>query len=69
MLGGAIGVSLCGIVLDWRLTVHGDSLTRLTSSPERLAAFDEVFMLLAALCSLALLAAWRLRDAPVPAQP
>jgi predicted MFS family arabinose efflux permease len=69
MLGGAIGVSLCGIVLEWRLTVHGDSLTRLASSPERLAAFDEVFAMLAALCSLALLAAWRLRDAPAPAQP
>ena len=26
MLGGAAGVSLCGIVLEWRLGVHGDSL-------------------------------------------
>ena len=26
MLGGAIGVSLCGIVLEWRLAAHGDSL-------------------------------------------
>jgi EmrB/QacA subfamily drug resistance transporter len=69
MLGGSIGVSLCGIVLEWRLTVHGDSLTRLASSPERLAAFDEVFALLAALCSLALLAAWRLRDTPTLSQP
>ena len=64
MLGGAIGVSLCGIVLEWRLAAHGDSLTQAASSPARLAAFNESFMLLAALCALALVAAWRMRDAP-----
>ena len=37
MLGGAIGVSLCGIVLEWRLAVHGDSLTNPVSSPARRA--------------------------------
>ena len=63
MLGGSIGVSLCGIVLEWRLAAHGDVLTRTASSPERLAAFNEVFLMLATLCALALLAAWRLRDA------
>jgi predicted glutamine amidotransferase len=26
MLGGAAGVSLCAIVLEWRIAVHGDSL-------------------------------------------
>ena len=26
MLGGAAGVSLCGIVLEWRIAAHGDSL-------------------------------------------
>jgi hypothetical protein len=26
MLGGAAGVSLCAIVLEWRLAAHGDSL-------------------------------------------
>ncbi|MFI5447922.1 DHA2 family efflux MFS transporter permease subunit [Polaromonas sp. UC242_47] len=61
MLGGAIGVSLCGIVLEWRLTAHGDSLSQSATSPARLAAFNESFMLLAALCTLALLAAWGLR--------
>jgi hypothetical protein len=30
----------------------------------RLAAFNESFMLLAALCALALVAAWRMRDTP-----
>jgi EmrB/QacA subfamily drug resistance transporter len=67
MLGGAIGVSLCGIALEWRLEAHGDSLTRVASSPDRLAAFNEVFFMLAALCMLAMVAAWRLR--PDPADP
>ena len=61
MLGGAIGVSLCGIVLEWRLSVHGDSLTQAATSPARLAAFNEAFLMLAALCALALVAAWRIR--------
>ena len=61
MLGGAAGVSLCGIVLEWRLAAHGDSLAKLDSSAARLAAFNECFFMLAALCVLALLAAWQLR--------
>ena len=64
MLGGSVGVSLCGIVLEWRLDVHGDNLSKPQSSPARLAAFDESFLLLATLCALALLAAWRLRAQP-----
>jgi len=64
MLGGSAGVSLCGIVLEWRLAVHGDDLSRVTSSPARLAAFNESFLMLAALCAVAMLAAWQLR-APV----
>jgi predicted MFS family arabinose efflux permease len=61
MLGGAVGVSLCGIALEWRLAVHGDALGNPQSSPARLAAFNESFLMLAALCVLALFAAWRLR--------
>jgi EmrB/QacA subfamily drug resistance transporter len=64
MLGGAAGVSLCAIVLEWRIAAHGDSLARPTTSPERLAAFNESFLLLAAVCALAIVAAWRLHDAP-----
>ena len=64
MLGGAIGVSLCGIVLEWRLAAHGDSLASAGSSPARLAAFNESFLMLAALCVLAMVAASQLRDAP-----
>jgi len=64
MLGGAIGVSLCGIVLQWRLAAHGDSLSVASPSAARLGAFNEVFMMLAALCALALVAAWQLREVP-----
>ncbi len=62
MLGGAAGVSLCGIVLEWRLAVHGDSLANTASSAARLAAFNESFLMLSAVCLLALLAAWQLRE-------
>ncbi|MGI9151190.1 MAG: MFS transporter [Limnohabitans sp.] len=66
MLGGSAGVSLCGILLEWRLAVHGDSLTNPTRSLARLAAFDDVFLMLALVCLLALGAAWRIR---LPAPP
>jgi len=68
MLGGAAGVSLCGIVLEWRLGVHGDSLAATTTtSPARIAAFGETFLMLAGLCVLALIAAWQLRSSPAQA--
>jgi EmrB/QacA subfamily drug resistance transporter len=67
MLGGAAGVSLCGIVLEWRLGVHGDSLATTTTSPARIAAFGETFLMLAGLCLLALIAAWQLRGATAQA--
>lgn len=67
MLGGAAGVSLCGIVLEWRLSVHGDSLAATTTSPARIAAFGETFLMLAGLCVLALIAAWQLRGSPAQA--
>lgn len=57
MLGGAAGVSLCGIVLEWRLAAHGTSLADGAHAGARLAAFDEVFLMLAVLCALAMLAA------------
>ena len=69
MLGGAIGVSLCGIVLEWRLAAHGDSLANTASSPARLAAFNEAFFMLATFCALAIIAAWQLREAPAAALP
>jgi len=69
MLGGAAGVSLCAIVLEWRLAAHGDSLTHMASSAARIAAFDEVFLMLAALCALAIFAAWQLREPADPLDP
>jgi hypothetical protein len=62
MLGGAVGISLCGILLEWRLAVRGESLATTAKSAARLDAFDEVFSMLAALCAIALIAAWRMRD-------
>ena len=62
MLGGAAGVSLCGILLEWRLTVHGQALTHSAPSAQRLVAFDEVFLLLALTCALAMWAAWKIRE-------
>ncbi len=66
MLGGAAGVSLCGMVLEWRLSVHGDSLANAVAGSERLLAFHETFFLLAAICGVALLAALRLREPTSP---
>jgi EmrB/QacA subfamily drug resistance transporter len=62
MLGGACGVSLCAIVLEWRIAAHGDSLANAATSPARVAAFHETFLMLAALCVAALVAAWQLRE-------
>jgi hypothetical protein len=67
MLGGATGVSLCAIVLEWRLAAHGDALTRPGTSLARLAAFNESFLMLAAICGIAVVAAWQLRDPPATA--
>lgn len=63
MLGGAVGVSLCGIVLEWRLASHGASLANTANTANmsaRLSAFNEAFLMLAALCALAMLAAHHL---------
>ncbi|WP_291134293.1 hypothetical protein [Hydrogenophaga sp.] len=67
MLGGAAGVSLCGIVLEWRLAAHGVQLTAGgVGTPARVAAFEETFLMLAAICALALTAALKLRAAAPP---
>ena len=63
MLGGAAGVSLCGIVLEWRVAAHGFRLDTANTNPERLAAFDETFFMLAAVCAVALIAALKLKAA------
>lgn len=65
MLGGATGVSLCGMVLEWRLAAHGVQLG--SRHAGHLAPFHETFLMLATTCALALLAAWRLRPEHRPA--
>ena len=60
MLGGAAGVSICAIVLEWRLAVYALA----ASHPGRadLRAFNETFVFLATMTALALLAAWKMAD-------
>lgn len=59
-LGGAIGVSLVGIVLEWRMAVY-----QMQAGPgQQRAAFSETFMLVAVLCGLAIVAAWFMRGQP-----
>ncbi|MEB0135400.1 DHA2 family efflux MFS transporter permease subunit [Actimicrobium sp. CCC2.4] len=63
-LGGAIGVSLVGIVLEWRLAVHrSGSGIAANVEANRIQAFDETFLFVAALCAIAVAAAWRMRPA------
>ena len=54
-LGGAVGVNLVGIVLEWRLRVHA-------SAPVQ--AFHETFALLALITAFAVVAAWRMKLPP-----
>ena len=68
MLGGAAGVSLCGIVLEWRMSTHGFRLDTASDNPARLAAFNETFLLLAAVCAVAIVASWQLRHRKSGAQ-
>jgi EmrB/QacA subfamily drug resistance transporter len=63
-LGGAAGVGLCGIALQWRVQARGTSLVTGAPDAQRLAAFGDVFAGLAVVCALAMWAAWHLRDSP-----
>ncbi|MGV3654873.1 MAG: DHA2 family efflux MFS transporter permease subunit [Noviherbaspirillum sp.] len=64
-LGGSIGVSMTGIVLEWRMRAHHTSLSpeQGVDPAQRLLAFDETFLLVAAICGIAMLAAWNMRPA------
>ncbi len=59
MVGGATGVSLCAIVLEWRLSMQGARLGEVAGEAA-LQAFNETFACLALLTGLAMVAAWRL---------
>jgi predicted MFS family arabinose efflux permease len=56
-LGGAIGVSMVGIVLEWRLSLYPAG-----SGAHSLRAFDETFKFIAVISALAVAAAWRIRE-------
>lgn len=61
-LGGAVGVSLVGVVLEWRLAAHGiEGAVEAGEQAAQLAAFHETFGMLAATMGLAVLAAWRMQ--------
>ncbi|PUE45640.1 MFS transporter [Limnohabitans sp. 2KL-1] len=70
MLGGAAGVSICAIVLEWRLAVHAASQQAVGSvagGAAGLRAFNETFEFLAVITALALLAAWKMGESTVVA--
>lgn len=62
-LGGAVGVSLAGIALEWRLAAHEVALDAAGRSPMKIRAFDETFMGVAVVCLLAAALSIRMRPA------
>lgn len=58
-LGGAICVSMLGIVLEWRIAVH-ESRQALGIANHR-SALKEAFFLVAVLCGIAVVTAWYMR--------
>jgi MFS transporter, DHA2 family, multidrug resistance protein len=60
-LGGAIGVSVVGIVLEWRLAIQQTGLDE--PGGGQVHAFNETFFLVALLCAAAVFAAWRMQPA------
>jgi MFS family permease len=60
MLGGAAGVSICAIVLEWRLAVY--ALASSNPASADLRAFNETFVFLATMTALALLASWKMAE-------
>ncbi len=54
-LGGATGISLVGIFLEWRLRTHA------ALAESAVAGFSDTFWLVAAFSALATLAAWRMK--------
>ena len=67
MLGGAAGVSLCGIFLEWRVGYYAaQSMAVEIAMAERVAAFRDTFAMLAVVCVLAGIAALQLRARSAP---
>ena len=69
-LGGAVGVNLIGIFLEWRLHVHGVQTPTAANAPAQLPAFHESFALLAVVIGSAVFAARLMRVDPArPGRP
>jgi hypothetical protein len=66
-LGGAIGVSLAGVGLQWRLAAQGSVLGPEGDAAARIRAFDETFLAVGLVIAIAMLAAWRIRPRPLAA--
>ncbi|MDR3381684.1 DHA2 family efflux MFS transporter permease subunit [Cupriavidus basilensis] len=64
-LGGAIGVSLAGVGLQWRLAAQGAVLGTDGDPAARIRAFDETFLAVGLVIATAILAAWRIRPRPL----
>ena len=61
-LGGAMGVSIVGVVLEWRLGANGAGLVDLSvDMVQRTRAFDQTFLILAALSAPVVIAGWFMR--------
>jgi EmrB/QacA subfamily drug resistance transporter len=60
-LGGAIGVNLIGIFLEWRLHAHGVVTANAANAAAQLPAFHESFAVLAIVTAAAILAAWSMK--------
>jgi DHA2 family multidrug resistance protein len=66
-LGGAVGVSIVGVVLEWRLAVNGARLIDLGADlAQRTRAFDQTFVIVAAISSPVVLAGWFMRARTPP---
>jgi hypothetical protein len=63
LAGGAIGVSLVGIILEWRLNVYQSGLEASIgdSTAGTIRAFNETFLFTSVVCAIAILAARRMR--------
>lgn len=68
MLGGAAGVGLSGIMLQWRIAVHAAD-SSLSPQAAQLAAFHECFAMLTLLCLIALVASMQLRSPQASSSP
>jgi EmrB/QacA subfamily drug resistance transporter len=63
-LGGAVGVNLIGIFLEWRLHVHGVATATAANAPAQLPAFHESFAVLALVIGSAVFAARLMKVEP-----